>query len=86
MPDELPLPPELEHLIEKRLGRDRRGRQRRAARKRRQTDLGPLGSLESAADLDGVVLEERRSLAERRKLAERRNRPRRRGGSASLDK
>jgi len=86
MPDELPVPPELDHLIEKRRGRDRRCRQRRAARKRRQIDLGPLGSLESGAGLDSVVLEERRGPAERRKPAERRNRPRRRGRPASHDK
>ncbi len=86
MPNELPVPSELEHLIEKRQGQDRRLRQRRAARKRRQIDLGPLGPLESGVGLEQVAVDERRRLAERRKSAERRKRARRRDGPASRNK
>jgi hypothetical protein len=86
MPNELPVPRGLEYLIEKRQGRDRRCRQRRAARNRRQIDLGPLGSLESAAGLDSAALEERRTSAERRKAGERRQHRRRRGHLPSHDK
>ena len=76
MSDHLHLPPELGHLIEKRSDSDRRRKLRRA-RSRRQVDLGPLGTLESAGELDEVVLEERRVTAERRKLANRRRSKRR---------
>jgi hypothetical protein len=71
MSDHLPLPPELRHLIEKRSDADRRKKSRRA-RSRRQVDLGPLGTLESAGEFDEVVLEERRVTADRRKLPNRR--------------
>ena len=79
MNDELPLPQELQHLIEKRRDRDRRRKKRRAGKPRRQLDLGPLGSLESAEGLAEMVVEERRTRAERRsKTGNRRKRPRRR--------
>ncbi len=78
MSDELPVPQELQHLIEKRRGRDRRRRQRRVGKERRQIDLGPLGTLESAAGLEQAVLEERRKSGERRARVARRSAARRR--------
>ncbi len=60
MTDILPVPPELLYLIEKRKADERRRAERRTV------DLGPLGSIESAEDLDDLTLEERRSGEERR--------------------
>jgi hypothetical protein len=67
MPNELPLPRELEKLIEKREPAARRRKGRRAARDRRAGDMGPLGALESSCDLANVPLEDRRSARDRRK-------------------
>jgi hypothetical protein len=73
MPNELPIPPELQHLIEKRQG-DRRSRKpRRIVTDRRRGDLGPLGSLETIGDVDALPLEERRAAGERRKTQRRKN-------------
>ena len=75
MADHLPLPSKLQHLVEKRSKTDRRKQRRRKGKPRRQVDLGPLGSLETAADLGDAVLEERRTSGDRRRRS-------RRGGSA----
>ena len=62
MNEHLPIPPELQHLIEKReQEEDRRQKQQRSDQDQRQVDLGPLGAIESARDLDEVPTEERRS-------------------------
>ena len=76
MNERLSVPPELEHLIEKREAEERRLAEQRAKQERREVDLGPLGSIESAAELDQIALEERRKLAEQRE-AERRQDARR---------
>jgi hypothetical protein len=76
----LPVPPELEHLIEKRdRDKDRRARDKSAKAERRQADLGPLGAIESATNLDDVPTTERRSGEQRRKQKERRKKSRRKG-------
>jgi len=72
----LPLPADLQHLVEKRVETDRRKKRRRDG-SRRQVDLGPLGALESGSGLDQIVPEDRRASAERRKQADRRKRSRR---------
>jgi hypothetical protein len=59
--DFLSLPPDLQFLIEKRSRPDRRKKERRTA------DLGPIGSTESAASPDEIVLHERRSGSRRKK-------------------
>jgi hypothetical protein len=83
MNDELPLPQELQHLIEKRSDLARRRTKRRTGAERRQCDLGPLGSLESAAGPAEMALEERRRRKQRRVIAgNRRKRPRRRSDPA----
>ena len=76
MSNRLPIPSDLQHLIEKRAGADRRKKRRRSG-SRRQVDLGPLGALESVHGLDEVVLEDRRRSSERRKRSDRRQRARR---------
>ena len=82
MSKRLPVPPELEHLIEKREREEaRRREERRREEEPRQVDLGPLGALESADDLDDVPRDERRSGAERRKKEERRRKRRRKSDS-----
>jgi hypothetical protein len=73
----LPVPPELEHLIEKREPENnRRGGDKGQDSDRRKADLGPLGAIESAADLDDVPTEERRAGRQRRKQADRRKKSR----------
>jgi len=82
MKERLPIPPELEHLIEKReQEEDRREAQRRSGADQRQVDLGPLGAIESADELAEVPSEDRRSGEERRTGDERRNEPRRESDS-----
>jgi hypothetical protein len=77
MAKRLPVPPELEHLIEKRDEEEqRRQEQRRRDAEPRQIDLGPLGALESAEDFDDVPTEERRG-GDRRNANERRKKRRR---------
>jgi hypothetical protein len=79
----LQVPPELEHLIEKREAEeDRLRRDDRAGDDRRQEDVGPLGAIESAAQLDEVPTEERRGQSDRRKGDDRRRKSRRNGGSS----
>ena len=78
MAERLPVPPELEHLIEKReLETDRRGQKQRNAPEKRQVDLGPVGSIASAKDIEDVPTEERRASSERRQTKDRRKNPRR---------
>ncbi|NLS93721.1 MAG: hypothetical protein GXX96_16295 [Planctomycetaceae bacterium] len=72
MPNRLPVPEELLHLIEKRDVDSVDGGERRSGTERRQVDLGPLGAIESATDLDEIPVEERRSGDERRKAPDRR--------------
>jgi len=76
MSNHLPVPSDLQHLIEKRIEAERRKKRRRGG-VRRQVELGPLGALESTRGLDQVALEERRTSAERRKESDRRKRARR---------
>lgn len=79
MGDSLPVPPELQHLIEKRENEaDRRQDEQRTADNRRQLDLGPLGAIESAETLDDVPESDRRATQGRRKRRERRRKRRRR--------
>jgi len=67
MSSNIPIPPELEHLIEKReRDEDRRAADRRGAENRRTCDLGPLGAIETAKSLDELPLDERRADDERR--------------------
>jgi hypothetical protein len=81
MSEQLPVPPELEHLIEKReIEQDRRTGEQRANGDRRKVDLGPLGAIESATNIDEVPTEERRSGEQRRQQKERRKKSRRKGG------
>lgn len=78
MSDRLPVPPELEHLIEKRENeQDRRRAEERDSEDRRSADLGPLGAIESAESLDDIPHGERRSDEDRRQRKDRRGRQRR---------
>lgn len=80
MSERLPIPPELEHLIEKREQEaDRRQKEQRSGADQRTTDLGPLGAVESAKDISDVPTEDRRLSAERRQSEDRRKKPRRQG-------
>jgi hypothetical protein len=75
----LPVPPELEHLIEKREAdhERRHAEQRLAGDRRGEDDLGPLGAIESASDLGEVPTDDRRGEEPRRQSKERRSRQRR---------
>jgi len=73
MPNRLPVPEELLHLIEKRDVDSAERGERRCDVQRRETDLGPVGAVESIADLDDLPLEDRRSEAERRVAGQRRS-------------
>ncbi len=74
MSEQLPLPPELQHLIEKREAEeDRRRRERRAVADQRSVDVGPLGAIESAESIEDIPLGERRSSEERRQQPDRRS-------------
>jgi len=82
MSKRLPVPPELEHLIEKReTESERRSSEHRGGQDRRSDDLGPLGAIESAKSLDQVPTEERRAHKERRQTKNRRRRSRRKADS-----
>ncbi len=76
MPNQLPSPTKLQHLIEKREGAPRRKKSRRSKPERRSCDLGPLGALESVSDVEALPSEDRRSRQERRNVP-RRKTPRR---------
>ena len=81
MSKRLPVPPGLEHLIEKREeDSDRRASAKRRSSERRKADLGPVGAIESAKDIDDVPTEERRGGNQRRQNKERRKKPRRKSG------
>ena len=78
----LPVPPELEHLIEKReTDNDRRQREQRGDDRRADDDLGPLGAIESTSDLRDVPTDERRETEQRRQTKDRRGKRRRKGDS-----
>ncbi len=78
MSERLPIPPDLEHLIEKREKPDPRGEEeRRTDDDQRSADLGPLGALESAEHLDDIPTEDRRTGEERRDEPSRRQESRR---------
>jgi hypothetical protein len=78
MSKRLPVPPELEHLIEKREQEtDRRQSKQRSGSDQRQVNLGPVGSIASAKDVEGMPTEERRAGVERRQTKDRRKKPRR---------
>jgi hypothetical protein len=82
MSKRLEIPPELQHLIEKRESEtDRRNRDDRAVGERREENLGPIGAIESAEKLEDVPTEERRTQIDRRKGGERRRNPRRKDGT-----
>ena len=69
MNNSLPIPDELQHLIEKReREQDRRqdDARRDDDRDRRTLDLGPIGAVESADSLDDIPAEDRRSTDDRR--------------------
>lgn len=73
MPDRLPVPDELLHLIEKRDVDSPSGGERRSAEERRQVDLGPIGAIQTAFNLEEVSLEDRRVGRKRRVRRDRRN-------------
>jgi len=74
----LPVPRELQHLIEKReQEEDRRQGDHRSGKDQRTVDLGPLGAIESAKELDEVPSEDRRRKKVRREGNERRKKRRR---------
>jgi hypothetical protein len=78
MSKRIPVPPELEHLIEKRdREEDRRLAEQRSGQEQRGEDLGPLGAIESAESLDDVPDENRRSGQQRRASKDRRRNKRR---------
>ena len=79
MSDHLPIPPELEHLIEKRQEEDRRKSGRRGQEDRRVVDLGP-GACRELKDGSEQPPRERRSGVERRQAGDRRKRARRQAG------
>lgn len=68
------VPPELQHLIEKRVLAIRRARKRRKPDDRRTVDLGPYALAEDGGVLVAI---ERRSGNNRRQAADRRTRVRR---------
>ena len=80
MPNDLPVPPELQDLIEKRETDDQRKKERRSGQDRRTCDLGPMGAIESLQDLEQVPATERRCGQQRRKTEDRRKGPRRKTG------
>ena len=80
MPNYLPVPPELQHLIEKRETDDRREEERRSGQDRRIGDLGPSGAVESPEDPDDLPAADRRTGDERRE-----DRDRRTGGRRQTD-
>jgi hypothetical protein len=65
----LPVPPELEHLIEK---RERQTDRRQS--EQRKDNLGPLGAIESADQIDEVPTIDRRRGTDRRKKKRRNKR------------
>lgn len=81
MSKRLSVPPELEHLIEKREGDgDRRAPDPAGQSDRRKEDLGPLGAIESTADPLEVPTTDRRTGKQRRAKKDRRKNSRRKDG------
>ncbi len=74
MPNRLPVPDELLHLIEKRDVDSQSGGERRSGDERRQVDLGPIGTIQTASNLEEVPLEDRRMGRKRRVKRDRRKR------------
>ena len=72
MANRLPVPPELLHLIEKRNTDPEESNDRRSGEERRDSDLGPMGVLESISSLDELPTEDRRSKTDQRVTGERR--------------
>ena len=72
MANRLPVPPELLHLIEKRDTDPEESNGRRSGDERRDSDMGPMGTLESIPSLDELPTEDRRSQTDRRVTGERR--------------
>ena len=83
MIDPSELPPDIQHLIEKRERADRRSQNRRGSQERRELDLGPLGAASAEDDLEDLQLDERRSGQDRRTNRDRRQTTRRRTESES---
>lgn len=82
MSKRLPVPPELEHLIEKRdTDGDRRQREQRGGDRRDEDDLGPLGAIESTPDLRDMPTDERRAEGRRKQKKDRRGQGRRKADS-----
>ncbi len=78
MSERLPIPPHLEHLIEKREAPDtRKEKERRTEGDQRREDLGPLGALESVEHIEDIPTEDRRTGEERRESQGRRQEARR---------
>ena len=73
----LKVPPELQHLIEKRAETERRAERRRAKSERRKLDLGPAAAAKTAKELIALGADERRSAKERRAKSDRRTSSRR---------
>jgi hypothetical protein len=81
MSKRLPVPPELEHLLEKREHEsDRRGRAERSGAGRRKEDLGPPGASESAGKTEDVPTADRRSGKDRRQKVRRKKSRRKKDG------
>lgn len=77
MAKRLPVPAELQHLIEKREQDERRKTKARATPDRRTLELGPGGALEGLQDVDDCPVDDRRIEASRRKKKDRREKTRR---------
>ena len=73
----LSVPPELQHLIEKRQLQDRREDQRRGGTDQRECNVGPLGVVDPVEDPESLVTEDHRSGKDRRKKRHRRQAARR---------
>lgn len=75
--ERLSVPPELQHLIEKRQLQNRREQQQRGDIDRRECGLGPLSALASVEDPESLVIEDQRAGEDRRENRERRQATRR---------
>ena len=86
MSERLPIPPDLEHLIEKREKPDPRKEDvRRTGDDQRAADLGPLGALESVEGIDDVPTDNRRTGDDRREGEGCRTEARREGDATPSD-
>jgi hypothetical protein len=73
----LSVPPELQHLIEKRELEDRREDQRRSDTDQRQCDLGPSSVADAVDERESPAIEDQRTGEDRRRQQERRQKARR---------